>query len=549
MARRFFATPFTVDVIAPSVPSGVSATALSTTTIRIAWSASTDTGGSGLAGYRVFRSTTSGGALTQIGGNLSVGTLSFDDTSLSASTTRYYRVVAFDGRNNVSANSTEVSATTQSGGASTLTPAIAASRISGPAPLGVVFNSVGTTSSAGIDTFRQVSASFNFADAGSGTWSTSGRSKNVERGAPIASHVFETAGTYVVKVGLRDGSGGASDGHTAQTQITITVLEPDTYWSTGGRTTVCLSRNTDHAGAPAGATLVSNVSSWSASTFASNTRVLLHAGQDFSSLGTIGFFTSGTGGRTNLTIGRYSSGADPIVGGIVGGADVGFGVNGFTVMNLNTNNINPAHSCTNVLLLRNNLRGTGSFLNLINVGDTTTGLIAVENTFPNNPEYHYFGALNNGALMGNSFSGTVIFHPVRITMSQIGFVGHNAIGSCAPDGRHNLKVHSNGMDASTETRFLRIANNPGVGNPGDPLDWSFALCPQRDGIQELLRDVLAEENTWDCVPSAFELAICGARMTSRANGSARIGRGHTEVAGGTGPYFNVPSQLPFFDPV
>jgi len=102
------------DLISPTVPQNVQAAPLSQTTLRITWDASTDPGGSGLAGYRVFRSTTSTGTYTQIGSDLSVGTTSYDDTTLSAGTTRFYRVLAFDARGNASAQSATASATTTS---------------------------------------------------------------------------------------------------------------------------------------------------------------------------------------------------------------------------------------------------------------------------------------------------------------------------------------------------------------------------------------------------------------------------------------------------
>jgi hypothetical protein len=107
---------FDPDTTPPTIPLSVVATALSQTTIRITWAASTDTGGAGLSGYRVVRSTTSGGVYAQIGGDLSVASLSFDDTSLTASTTRFYRVLSFDGTGNQSALSVIVSATTQAAG-------------------------------------------------------------------------------------------------------------------------------------------------------------------------------------------------------------------------------------------------------------------------------------------------------------------------------------------------------------------------------------------------------------------------------------------------
>lgn len=92
------------------------ATALSQTTIRIVWNVSTDTGGSGLAGYRVFRSLTSVGGYAQVGSDLSPASLSFDDTSLSAGQQRFYRVAAFDGRGNTSAQSSVTFAQTLGGG-------------------------------------------------------------------------------------------------------------------------------------------------------------------------------------------------------------------------------------------------------------------------------------------------------------------------------------------------------------------------------------------------------------------------------------------------
>ena len=103
------------DTTAPSVPTGVTAAALSTTTIRVNWNASSDTGGSGLAGYRVYRATTLAGTYSQIGSDLSAATLTYSDTTLTGSTTRYYKVLAFDGAGNASAQSTAVNATTRAG--------------------------------------------------------------------------------------------------------------------------------------------------------------------------------------------------------------------------------------------------------------------------------------------------------------------------------------------------------------------------------------------------------------------------------------------------
>jgi hypothetical protein len=103
---------FDPDSTAPSIPGGVTATSISTSAIRISWSASTDTGGSGLSGYRVYVATSSGGTYSLLQ-QLSTASLSYDHTGLSSSTQRFYRITAFDGAGNESAVSTTVNATTQ----------------------------------------------------------------------------------------------------------------------------------------------------------------------------------------------------------------------------------------------------------------------------------------------------------------------------------------------------------------------------------------------------------------------------------------------------
>ena len=92
------------DTASPSMPSSVNAQAASSIRINLSWGASTDSGGSGLAGYIVYRNETQ--VSTQPG-------TSYADTGLSPSTTYNYRVAAYDNAGNTSAQSAAVSATTQ----------------------------------------------------------------------------------------------------------------------------------------------------------------------------------------------------------------------------------------------------------------------------------------------------------------------------------------------------------------------------------------------------------------------------------------------------
>src|SRR5690606_7099325 len=95
------------DTVAPSVPQNLSATASGSTQVNLGWSASTDTGGSGLAGYRIYRN----GGSTPIA-TVGPGTTAYNDSGLAAGTTYTYRVAAYDNAGNASDQSAPASVTT-----------------------------------------------------------------------------------------------------------------------------------------------------------------------------------------------------------------------------------------------------------------------------------------------------------------------------------------------------------------------------------------------------------------------------------------------------
>src|SRR5206468_251678 len=90
------------------VPTGLTASAVSSSQIKLSWAASSDN--VGVSGYRVYR----GG--TQIA---TTSTTSFTNTGLSPSTTYTYAVAAFDAAGNLSAQSSPASATTPAAGDTT----------------------------------------------------------------------------------------------------------------------------------------------------------------------------------------------------------------------------------------------------------------------------------------------------------------------------------------------------------------------------------------------------------------------------------------------
>lgn len=96
----------TPDTTAPSVPTNLHGTGTTNSSVALAWSVSTDnTGGTGLAGYKLYRNNT-------LVATIPAGTTTYTDTNLSASTTYTYTISAYDNAGNESARSTSVSATT-----------------------------------------------------------------------------------------------------------------------------------------------------------------------------------------------------------------------------------------------------------------------------------------------------------------------------------------------------------------------------------------------------------------------------------------------------
>ncbi len=97
-------TPAAADAQAPTVPTGLTASAISTTQVNLSWTASTDN--VGVTGYKVYR------------GGVQVGTpagTNFIDTGLTTSTSYSYTVAACDAAGNCSAQSSAASATTLMG--------------------------------------------------------------------------------------------------------------------------------------------------------------------------------------------------------------------------------------------------------------------------------------------------------------------------------------------------------------------------------------------------------------------------------------------------
>ncbi|HSG29142.1 MAG TPA: fibronectin type III domain-containing protein [Candidatus Krumholzibacterium sp.] len=96
--------PAVADTTAPSVPSGLTAEAVSSSSIELVWSASTDD--RGVEAYRVYRGTTLAGT---------TAVTAWIDTGLQPETAYSYRVCAFDSAGNCSELSSPAQAVTEEG--------------------------------------------------------------------------------------------------------------------------------------------------------------------------------------------------------------------------------------------------------------------------------------------------------------------------------------------------------------------------------------------------------------------------------------------------
>jgi len=123
----------------PTVPTNLTATAISSSQINLSWTASTDVNYSPWQiSYNVFRNGAQVGAARP-------GTVTYQDTRLTAGTTYIYAVSAFDPAGNNSNQSASVSATTQGAGGDTTPPAVS---ISYPADNATVSGTISVSATA-----------------------------------------------------------------------------------------------------------------------------------------------------------------------------------------------------------------------------------------------------------------------------------------------------------------------------------------------------------------------------------------------------------------
>ena len=457
--------------------------------------------------------------------------------------------------------------TTPTGGA--ISASIQATRLSGPAPLGVLFDASGTTGGGVTYPFHDLTYSFNFGDERGLTWAISGLPKNTQSGGPIAAHVFDDPGTYTVRVRAQN-SIGTYDEETT----TITVTDPNTHWS--GASTICVSLTANYTGCPSGA-----VTQTTLPTNYDGKRVLLHRGESFGIV-TLTQFVD------NAFVGPYGTGVKPRVErvtiGEVGQLTIQDFPDEITVMDLDVaGRITHMLSGSRILLYRNDLDDPvttadnriyiGGALGYYadNAGLPLSGyynareIFIVENRILGSmdndatPHYNFYGGGSRFAMMGNEI-GAAVEHTARFFGLERGFIAHNWLkgGYYSASGaaiRSNLKIHSSGLNPYADTLDVGknyasskavIANNI-FSSSQDNGSWSSAVAPQNDTSAEGIEDFIIENNRYNRgIYTNTELVGVGRRLNARGN--VRTDGGVPEIHNLTRPNATLPAEWngPYF---
>jgi hypothetical protein len=430
-----------------------------------------------------------------------------------------------------------------------------------------MFDATGTTiATAGVNAFHQVRYEFSFGDDRGQTWPISGQPKNIQRGGPLAAHVFDQPGTYTVRVRATAPNGAYSD-----STVSITVQSADAAYS--GAKTVCVSTSANYAGCPAGA-----VQQTALPTEYSGKRVLLRRGETFGQVSVryeddnvqVGGFGSGTAKpRVNrVTVG---SGMTPTSGNFP---------DDITVMDLDiANGIGHTGPGSRLFFYRNDLDDASATANnSIEVGAAigyfanqdpnrkvpadqyynAHEIFVVENRVIGStendtvPRGNFYGSGSRMAFLGNDM-GSAFQHTVRLFSAHKTVMQHNAIRGRSSDGiRHALKIHSGGLGAYNDNYAISggtwassqivLANNL-FGDPQDNNAWTVAIRPQNAGADsgEGIEDVILENNRFvRGLATNTDLLLVGRRLETRGN--TRADGGSLAITADNTPYPSLPAD-------
>lgn len=430
---------------------------------------------------------------------------------------------------------------TITGGVNTLT---------GVAPLGVHFSDDILPDNSVDRVFLDYDYTWNFDDPTSGTWAFSGKSRNIGKGA-VASHIFDTPGTYNVTMSKKNTLGVEVD--TASYEIIVT--DPDTVFS--GTNTTVVSTGVDFTGAPTGATKVTTSDLSTIVTYAgAGKRVLFKRGDSWTTNGLS--WPDETG---ECVIGAFGVGTNPDERGIfdnapeitvTSGEFIDLSVKeGWRIQELSLvdssrtyDGISATDRYRNNTILRMKVTGFNNPIVLSHWNTST--LIPVEHIFVHDCHVSdgesilvYVGG-ERCSVQGNYIYDSQSSHVLRSWLAYKSIIANNSLSGAnttIAQGRHALKFHgpgelivgvqgelaqpiNNTLYLGKRTQYAIIMDNI-LGRSGP---WPMAIEPESASYNQLLHDVLIDSNriiveygTASPDSVTYPIHLSGSFMTLRNN--------------------------------
>lgn len=424
-------------------------------------------------------------------------------------------------------------------------PMTAANRTSGMAPLLVFFDAVDTTDTGPDAPFTWSSGvaqpadlegatySWDFGDPASGNWGTTGRSKNTATGY-TAAHVYETPGTYVVRLTVTD-----TTGVTTHYQETVSVSEFT------GTTYYVAADGSDSNDGRAPSTPFQSFGRGIAALNAGGKRLLFRRGDTFptGSSKTLTLTAAGPG-----LMGAYGTGADPIIDSSLpdGHSDPTLltNVRDWRFVDLDfrtpyaTNSSpgalgpSPIRQSTDLLFLR--VKTTGFRVGLGNGTARTifatphdgNGWVECEVNAP------YVNGMYVGGrrltIMGCNLHDPLTSHVLRVWQAHKGVISNNRLWNPGAT-RHALKLHGPPYgNGQPETRWVTVTDNLIRGKT-----WSVTIGPQDSFNDERVSHVVFERNRFSGEPSVqidMQVSACHVMVRNNVFDATGSGRSYAALA-------------------
>ena len=407
-----------------------------------------------------------------------------------------------------------------------ITVGLVASRTQGVAPLAVFFDASTTTASEIERPFHDLDYAWSFGDPLSGTWATSGGSRDADHG-PLAAHVFESPGNYTVTLNVRDALGRSNSA-----QAVIMVDDPQAVFA--AERTVCVSTGEDFTGCPDGARQVTSAGFSAVQDLVeTSTRILLRRGDHWVVDAGIAISVPGPGhigafGPCDAPDGRglcsnapwLESQTDDLV--VIDIPTRTSERNDWRVTDLrfsgpSCDQPSPDVWCgsamgwlTNIrqlLLLRLEVEGFRVGLGSSNweIADDEIAIVSSEVSGAQINQV-YLGA-SRLMLLGNYFHDSPQSHVLRVWQASPAVIAHNELANASTvsgTGRHALKLH--GFDPASgwplTDRVLVADNRFGASGP-----WPVGVGPQDGGSNEPVTNVILEKNIFHSVTAATEVQV------------------------------------------